>query len=162
MLMSDKKKNKTKSEGQGVQIMGKVKEGPAEKVTVDTALDGSKGAARMGFGGVCSGQGKQQGARTWHERTRRRHAGCRWRSLGRTGQTGGGRKLGRGLGLRNLLSPGQDFGINSGPDAGGAADLAFFPVAEIPHHSGLPFTGFESYHLRASLGFRAGVGKLQL
>ena len=71
-------------------------------------------------------------------------------------------QVGRGLGLRNLLSPGQDFGIGSGPDAGRAVDLAFFPMAEIPHHSGLPFAGFESYHLRASLGFRAGVGKLPL
>ena len=32
--MSDMKKNKTKSEGQGVRIMGKVKEGPAEKMAV--------------------------------------------------------------------------------------------------------------------------------
>ena len=43
--------------------MRNVKEGPAEKVTADRGLDGSEGAARMGFGGVCSRQGKQQGAR---------------------------------------------------------------------------------------------------
>lgn len=142
--------------------MRKVKEGPAEKGTADRGLDGSEGAARMGFGGGVFKTGETARGKALRERTGRRHAGCRWRSLWRTGQTGGGRKLGRGLGLRNLLSPGQDFGINSGPDAGGAVDLACFPVAEIPHHSGLPFTGFESYHLRASLGFRAGVGKLQL
>ena len=112
--------------------------------------------------GMCVQDRETARGKALHEGTSRRHAGCRWGSLWRTGQTGGGHKLGRGLGLRSHLSPGQDFGINSGPDAGRAVDLAFFPVAEIPHHSGLPFTGFESYHLRASLGFRVGVGKLQL
>lgn len=41
--------------------MGKVKEGPAEKKPVDRALDGSEGAACMGFGDVCSRQGNSKG-----------------------------------------------------------------------------------------------------
>lgn len=65
------------------------------------------------------------------------------------------RSVGWGLGIRNLLSPSQDFGIDSGPDAGKAMGLAFFPVAWIPHHMALLSQASESYHLRASLGFRA-------
>lgn len=68
---------------------------------------------------------------------------------------------GWGLGIRYLLSPDQDFGIDSGPDAGKAVGLAAFPVAQIPHHRALLSQASESYHLRASLGFRARVGNLQ-
>lgn len=77
------------------------------------------------------------------------------RELGQMGMGAGG---GWGLGVRYLLSPDQDFGIDSGPDAGKAMGLAFFPVAQIPHHMVLLSQASESYHLRASLGFRARVG----
>ena len=69
--------------------------------------------------------------------------------------------MGRGLGIGNLLSPGQDFGIDSGPDADEAVALASFPVARIPPPHGPPFIGFEQSRWRAALGFRAGVRPLQ-
>lgn len=54
---------------------------------------------------------------------------------GALGPTGGGGEWdseGEGQGSRHLLRPAQDFGIDSGPDAGKAVGLAVFPVARVP------------------------------
>lgn len=72
-MTSDMKKSKARSEGQGAQVVGQVREGPTEKVTVGQSPGWRLGSWPRGYpGDVCSRQREQQGARP----CRREQLGC--------------------------------------------------------------------------------------
>lgn len=93
--MSDMEESKAKSEGHGAQLVGKVREGPTEKVTFGQNPGWKQGASHMGVGwrvGTCvqeGGNSKGQGP------ARKSEEACwlPWREP--AGRMGGGRQSGQ-------------------------------------------------------------------
>lgn len=119
--------------------MGKAREGPAEKMVLEQSPGWTRGGhhAHVG-GGMCAEDGTARGEACSRGQLRGllvAMQGACWEKRCKSGVRSGacaGQEGGAAAGHPDLLRPGQNFGINSGLEAGKAVALACSTQHEPP------------------------------